>query len=95
MNGICGNVDYKAYPLKLVDATTLLKDGIGMCQLYVKIIDSIEARYKCTVTYFIIDADGGSLKGRKLLLKERPWLFAPSCFAHQVCIKLCCDSDYN
>jgi hypothetical protein len=42
-------------------------------------------KYKCTVTYFITDADGGSLKGRKLLAEQRPWLFVPSCWAHQVC----------
>jgi hypothetical protein len=57
-----------------------------MCKLFRDMIDLVENKYGCTVIYFITDADGGSLKGRKLLGKEQPWLFVPSCMAHQVSI---------
>ncbi|KAJ7934367.1 ribonuclease H-like domain-containing protein [Mycena leptocephala] len=67
----------------LVDATACAKDGPGMCKQFCEIIDFIEKEYNCTVIYFVTDADGGSLKGRKLLQKLCPWLFIPSCWAHQ------------
>ncbi|KAJ6555690.1 ribonuclease H-like domain-containing protein [Mycena vulgaris] len=83
VNGVCGNVDFKAYPLQLVDTTACAKDGPGMCKQFCEIIDFIEKEYNCTVIYFVTDADSGSLKGRKLLQKLCPWLFIPSCWAHQ------------
>jgi hypothetical protein len=88
VNGVCGNIDSKAYPIKLIDATALPKDGPGLCKQFGEIIDEIEETYKCIVIYFITDADGGSLKGRKLLEKQRPYLFALSCMAHQACYRL-------
>jgi hypothetical protein len=66
-------------------ATSLSKTGESLCSLFLEIIDKVEKKYQCTVMYFITDANGGSLKGRKLLVKERPWLFVPLCMAHQVC----------
>jgi hypothetical protein len=80
---VCGNYNFKAYPLELIEATGLSKDGPSMCRQFADMIDNIEKKYECTVVYFVTDADGGSLKGRKLLAKERPWLFTPSCWAHQ------------
>ena len=84
MNGVCVTLDYKVYPVEVVAAGLLPKDGQGMCSFYKEKIDLIEEKFGCTVLYYITDANGGSLKGRKLLLEERPWLFAPSCMAHQV-----------
>ncbi|KAJ6619396.1 hypothetical protein B0H10DRAFT_2026511 [Mycena sp. CBHHK59/15] len=52
INGVCGNVDFKAYPLQLVDATACAKDGPGMCKQFCEIIDFIEKEYNCTVIYF-------------------------------------------
>ncbi|KAJ6570760.1 hypothetical protein B0H10DRAFT_1928086 [Mycena sp. CBHHK59/15] len=46
-------------------------------------IDRVEAKYKCYIIFFTTDADGGSKKGHELLGKQRPWLFVPSCWAHQ------------
>lgn len=83
VNGVCGNVDFKSYPLELIDATALTKDGPAQCRQFADIIDAIEKKHKCKVIYFITDADGGSLKGRKLLPVERPYLFLISCMAHQ------------
>lgn len=50
------------------------KDGKGLCKLFGEIIDHVEEKYNCIVIYFITDADGGSLKGRILLEKERPYV---------------------
>ncbi|KAJ7791395.1 hypothetical protein B0H14DRAFT_3500466 [Mycena olivaceomarginata] len=83
VNGVCRNVDFKAYPLQLVDTTAFAKDSPGMCKQFCEITDFIEKEYNCTAIYFVTDADGGSLKGRKLLQKLRPWPFIPSCWAHQ------------
>ncbi|KAJ6560920.1 hypothetical protein B0H10DRAFT_2240287 [Mycena sp. CBHHK59/15] len=54
-----------------------------MAAFFVKVIDEVETMYSCYVIYFVTDADGGSKKGRMILLKLRPDLFLPSCFAHQ------------
>ncbi|KAJ7092992.1 ribonuclease H-like domain-containing protein [Mycena belliarum] len=61
------------------------KDSInGLCATVdYKMIDRVEVKYGCIIIYFITDADGGSKKGRILLGRERPWLFLPSCWAHQ------------
>ncbi|KAJ7204125.1 hypothetical protein GGX14DRAFT_501303 [Mycena pura] len=83
VNGICANLEYKAYPLELVDAMALAKNGLAQCRQFADIIDALERKFGCRVIYFITDADGGSLKGRKQLGIERPWLFLPSCMAHQ------------
>jgi hypothetical protein len=60
------------------------KDGPAQCRLFEEIIDRVEEKYGCTVIYFTTDADGGSNKGRKLLIKSQPYLIGPSCWAHQV-----------
>jgi hypothetical protein len=83
---VCSNVDFKAYPLQLIDATADSKDGPALCKQFAVIIDFIEKKYKCKVIYFVTDVDGGSLKGCKLLQKLCPWLFVPSCWAHQVLV---------
>ncbi|KAK6981174.1 DUF659 domain-containing protein, partial [Favolaschia claudopus] len=83
VNGLCANVDYKAFLLELVDVTALSKDGPSLARLFGEIIDRVEVRYNCIVIYFGTDADGGSKKGRIILGKERPWLIVPSCWAHQ------------
>lgn len=81
-------MDFKSYPLQLIHATALAKDGPEQCKQFADIIDAIEKKYNCKVIYFITDADGGSLKGRKLLLVERPYLFLLSCMAHQVSLEI-------
>ncbi|KAJ7154126.1 ribonuclease H-like domain-containing protein [Mycena filopes] len=83
VNGLCSNVDYKAYLLELVDVTDEKKDGPSQCQHFAEMIDRVEFKYGCFVIYFTTDADGGSKKGRILLGKQRPWLILPSCWAHQ------------
>lgn len=47
-------------------------------------IDKAEAEYGCIVVCLCCDNDGGSHKGRDLLVEKRPWLFTPPCCAHQV-----------
>ncbi|KIM74222.1 hypothetical protein PILCRDRAFT_14572 [Piloderma croceum F 1598] len=54
-----------------------------MADQFESIIDCIETKYNCIVIYFTTDSDGGSKKGCQLLEKQRPWLLAPSCWAHQ------------
>ncbi|KAF7329865.1 DUF659 domain-containing protein [Mycena kentingensis (nom. inval.)] len=83
VNGVCANVNRKAYPIDLIDATALGKDGPAQRDQFAAIIDQLETDLECIITHFVTDADGGSLKGRKLLQKMRPWLFAISCTAHQ------------
>ncbi|KAJ6484889.1 ribonuclease H-like domain-containing protein [Mycena sanguinolenta] len=90
VHALCANVDYKysnrgiqVHTLKLLDMTAQSKDGPALCKLFGEMIDEIEEKYNCYVIVFGTDADGGSNKGRVLLGKERPWLFVPSCWAHQ------------
>ncbi|KAK7055666.1 ribonuclease H-like domain-containing protein [Favolaschia claudopus] len=83
VNAVCANVDYKVYALELTDITALNKDGPALCQFFADIIDRVQDKYKCIIIYFTTDADGGSKKGRVLLGKQRPYLFVPSCWAHQ------------
>ncbi|KAF8188283.1 ribonuclease H-like domain-containing protein [Mycena galopus ATCC 62051] len=79
VNGLCANT----YTLELVDATAIGKDGPTLCKLFGDMIDRVELKHRCYVIFFGTDADGGSKKGRVLLGKQRPWLFVPSCWAHQ------------
>ena len=55
--------------LELMEITTQNKDGVAMADQYEKIINCIEAEYHCQVIYFTTDADGGSKKGHKILVK--------------------------
>ncbi|KIM72638.1 hypothetical protein PILCRDRAFT_15961 [Piloderma croceum F 1598] len=83
MNGVYVNVDYKSYTLELVKVTSDNKDGPVMADQFESIIDHIETKYNYIIIYFMTDSDGGSKKGCQLLEKQRPWLLAPSCWAHQ------------
>ena len=55
-----------------------------MADQFEAIIDHVENKYKCTIIYFMTDANGRSKNGCLVLVKWRPWLLAPSCWAHQV-----------
>lgn len=70
--------------MELHNVTADNKDGLTLAKHFGDIIDRVEKTYGCTVTCFLTDADGGSKKGREFLVEERPHLFAPSCWAHQV-----------
>ena len=59
------------------------KDGVAMVDQYEKIINCIEVEYHCQVIYFTTNADRESKKGHKILVKHRPWMWAPDCWAHQ------------
>ncbi|KAJ7730528.1 ribonuclease H-like domain-containing protein [Mycena metata] len=83
INGLCANVDFKAYLLELINVTAENKDGPSQCDHFAEMIDRVEFKYGCIVIYFTTDADGGSKKGRTILGKKRPWLILPSCWAHQ------------
>ncbi|KAJ6603705.1 hypothetical protein B0H10DRAFT_1957768 [Mycena sp. CBHHK59/15] len=83
INGLCTNVDFKAYLLELINITAENKDGPSQCDHFAEMIDHVELKYRCFVIYFTTVADGGSKKGRILLGKKRPWLILPSCWAHQ------------
>ncbi|KAJ7157411.1 ribonuclease H-like domain-containing protein [Mycena filopes] len=83
VNGLCSNVDFKAYLLELINVTADKKDGAAQCEQFANMIDRVELKYGCFVIYFTTDADGGSKKGRTNLGKQRPWLILPSCWAHQ------------
>ena len=66
-----------------MEITVQNKDGVAMANQYDKIINHIEVEYHCQVIHFTTDADGGSKKGHKVLVKRRPWMWAPDCWAHQ------------
>ncbi|KAJ6617270.1 hypothetical protein B0H10DRAFT_2218753 [Mycena sp. CBHHK59/15] len=55
VNAICANVDYK-----LVEVTSLNKDGTSQCELFEDMIDRTEKKFGCKIRYFTTDADGGS-----------------------------------
>ncbi|KAJ6587810.1 ribonuclease H-like domain-containing protein [Mycena sp. CBHHK59/15] len=64
VNAICANVDYKSHLLKLVEVTSLNKDGTSQCELFEDMIDRTEKKFGCKIRYFTTDSDGGSKKGR-------------------------------
>ena len=70
--------------MKLIDMTEESKTGEAQSQQFEKMIDDVESEYGAKVTHFVTDGDGGSSKGRKLLVKKRPHLLAPECWGHQV-----------
>ncbi|TRM63057.1 ribonuclease H-like domain-containing protein [Schizophyllum amplum] len=79
LSAVCLNV----HTLKLIDTTSMNKDGPAQCKQFEDMIDDAEEVYKCQVLYFVTDGDGGSSKGRKLLVKNRPYMLAPTCWGHQ------------
>ncbi|KAL1738592.1 hypothetical protein HDZ31DRAFT_5903, partial [Schizophyllum fasciatum] len=83
LNAVCVNVDYKVHTLELIDATSMDKTGEAQCKLFENMIDKVEDDYACQVFYLVTDADGGSSKGRKLLVVSRPHIIAPDCWGHQ------------
>jgi len=74
----------KTYLIDLILATAHKKDGASMCRAFKGMIDKAEDEYKVIVVAFCCDNDGGSQRGRKDLVINRPWLFGPPCCAHQV-----------
>jgi hypothetical protein len=60
----------------------------GLCIIFENIINCVETQHQCVVRSFTTDADGGSKGGGAELKKKCPWLFAPSCWGHQVNINV-------
>ena len=60
-----------------MEVTAHNKDGVAMADQFEKIIDHVKAEYGCKVVYLTTDADGGSKKGRKILVQHWPWMWAP------------------
>ena len=56
-----------------------------MCIAFEGMIDKAENEYRVIIIAFCCDNDGGSQKGRKVLVLRHPWLFGPPCCAHQMC----------
>ncbi|KAJ7720105.1 hypothetical protein B0H16DRAFT_1474563 [Mycena metata] len=83
VNALCANINFRSYLIELVEVTALDKDGPSLCDLFADMIDRIKEKYGCIIIYFTTDTDGGSKKGRILLVKKRPWLILPLCSAHQ------------
>ena len=52
-----------------MEVTAHNKDGVVMVDQFEKIIDRVKAEYGCKVVYLTTDADGGSKKGRKILVQ--------------------------
>jgi hypothetical protein len=76
----------KTYLINLILATSHKKDGESMCRAFEGMIDRAEDQYGVVVVAFCCDNDGGSQRGRKDLVLNRPWLFGPLCCAHQVSV---------
>jgi hypothetical protein len=74
----------KAYLVDLILATSHKKDGESMCNAFEGMIDKAEDKYRVIIVAFCCDNDGGSQKGRKILVTRWPWMFGPPCCAHQV-----------
>ncbi|KAJ7435413.1 ribonuclease H-like domain-containing protein [Mycena latifolia] len=77
-------VQENSYLIDVIHSNGQRKDGESMCNAFCAMIDKAEREHGCIVVCFCCDNDGGSQKGRKLLIIQRPWLFGPPCCAHQV-----------
>ena len=74
----------QSYLIDLINSNRDKKDGPAQAASFGRMIDRVEAIYKCLVVAFCCDNDGGSQSGRKILGNERFWLFIIACCAHQV-----------
>ncbi|KAJ6629669.1 ribonuclease H-like domain-containing protein [Mycena sp. CBHHK59/15] len=83
VSALCANSECPLTLGKLLDMTAQNKDGVALCKLFGEMIDRVQLLYACLFIFFGTDADGGSRNGRYRLGKLRPWLFVPSCWAHQ------------
>ncbi|KAF5349830.1 hypothetical protein D9757_015258 [Collybiopsis confluens] len=83
VTGINVTVHGKSYLVCLKKTNKDKKDSESMSNSFEEMIDSVEENYGCMCVAFVTDDDGGSRKGRQLLVARRPWLFGPACAAHQ------------
>ncbi|KAJ7912030.1 hypothetical protein B0H13DRAFT_2478538 [Mycena leptocephala] len=83
LTGVDACLDGKSHLIDMIGSSGKPKDGQSMCDAFCAMIDKAEAEYGCIVVRLCCDNDGGSHKGRDLLVEKRPWLFTPPCCAHQ------------
>ncbi|KAF9009795.1 hypothetical protein BDZ89DRAFT_1167870 [Hymenopellis radicata] len=69
--------------IKLVNSNRDRKDGEGMCDYFIALIDDTESETGCIIVLLCCDNDGGSHKGRDLVPVRRPWIMVAPCCAHQ------------
>lgn len=51
-----------------------------------EVIQEVQESWGVEIVAVTSDASGESRAARKQLVQEFPWLVAPDCYAHQVCI---------
>ncbi|KAE9395044.1 hypothetical protein BT96DRAFT_942683 [Gymnopus androsaceus JB14] len=83
VTGVNASIGSQSYLIDLKNSNKDCKDGPSMSVAFESMIDETEEEYKCIVLVFVTDDDGGSSKGHKLLVIQRPWLIAPACSSHQ------------
>ncbi|KAF7341516.1 DUF659 domain-containing protein [Mycena venus] len=83
LTGVDACLDGKSHLIDVIESSGKPKDGESMCQAFFGMIDKAEAEYGCIVVGLCCDNDGGSHKGRDLMVERRPWLFGPPCCGHQ------------
>ncbi|THU78266.1 hypothetical protein K435DRAFT_824147 [Dendrothele bispora CBS 962.96] len=77
-------VDRKIRTVRVHDASGERKTAENLLKLMREVIQELEKNWHVNVVAFTTDASGEARKARKLLLRERPDLITPDCFAHQV-----------
>ncbi|KAF7333164.1 DUF659 domain-containing protein [Mycena venus] len=83
LTGVDACVDGKSHLIDVIQSSGKPKDGESMCNAFFAMIDKAEAEHGCIVAGLCCDNDGGSHKGRDLMVERRPWLFGPPCCGHQ------------
>ena len=68
----------------LLNTTSENKDGESMADSFEQHIDAADEAFGCIAIAYLTDCDGGSEKGRRILVKRRPWMLSLECWAHQV-----------
>ncbi|KZV96600.1 hypothetical protein EXIGLDRAFT_765262 [Exidia glandulosa HHB12029] len=83
VTGVVISYKFISYLADVIASTSHKKDAMAMCDAFERMIDKAERDFLCIVRLFLTDGDGGLAGGRRELVRRRPWIIAPTCWAHQ------------
>ncbi|KAI0830186.1 hypothetical protein BC628DRAFT_1307036, partial [Trametes gibbosa] len=77
------SVDGTVYSIRAYDTSDEPKTAANLLRLVHEVLDILEKEWGVTVIAMTSDCSGESRAARAALVRERPYLVGPDCYAHQ------------
>ena len=74
------------HTVRVVDVSAERKTTEHLKELVKDVIKDVQEEWGLEIVAMTSDASGESRAAQKRLVQEFPWLVAPDCYAHQVCV---------